>query len=71
MIPGGVLLATQTRVRRRQRSIRSPISPNIAGRARPCRLRGVPTPNRSRSHSPRLKPAAWMSTRLSGMAGPW
>ena len=33
-------------------------------KARPCRLRGVPMPVRRRRSSPRLQPAAWMSTRL-------
>ena len=50
--------------RRPQRSIRRPIRRQIAETARPCRLRGVPTPFWLRSSSPMLQAAAWSSTRL-------
>ena len=60
----GLHSAPQESVRRPQRSIRRPISPQTAERAHPCRLQGVPTPVRQRSSSPRLQPTAWMSTRL-------
>jgi YVTN family beta-propeller protein len=54
----GLHLGPQAPVRRPQSSIRRPISPQIAERTRPCRLRGVPTPVRRRRSSPRLQPAA-------------
>ena len=66
-IPGGVPMAAQTRVRRRQRSFRDPISPNIAGKARPGRLRGVPTRRGGRRNGGRSRKAR--PGRLRGEAG--
>ena len=48
----------QARLRRPQRSIRRPIKRQIAETARPCRLRGVPTPVWRRRSSPMLQAAA-------------
>ena len=67
----GAHLALQRPFRRPQRPMRRSISPRrIAERARPCRLRGVPTPVRRRSNRPRLQPAAWTSTRLRTFSWP-
>ena len=63
-------MPARRRVRRPQSPIRRQIRSKIAERARPCRLRGVPTPVRYRSSSPRLQPAAWMSTRFRTFSWP-
>ncbi len=68
--PAGRHAGPSVPVRPPQRSIGRPIKPQMAAKDRPRRLPGVPTPVGRRRSSPRLQPAAWMSTHLWTFARP-